>query len=278
MHQFEQELKAIAHRSQRPFQEVLKYHFLEGILRRVALSKQVNQLVLRGGMLTRLWVPCGTRIAADVDFLGLYPFNLEMTKQLFQEILTIQINDGIIIEFESLDVKGIWLHTDFPGVRINVLAAFFSHQELLQIDIGFGDPLIPDPMWINYPTLINDNNVNILTARPETMAGWKLHCLVEQKNTWRTKDIYDLMLLAQFANLDHNILPEAIKIAFSSRCANLEDVKQMLKDVSWWNTVKKRRYWRWYCRQNPTQIMSDDLLTVATIVVDYWGKIINQLI
>ncbi|WP_242051366.1 nucleotidyl transferase AbiEii/AbiGii toxin family protein [Nostoc spongiaeforme] len=44
-------------------------------MHRVANSTHTADLVLRGGMLMRLWVPPGHRIAVDVDFLGLYPFD-----------------------------------------------------------------------------------------------------------------------------------------------------------------------------------------------------------
>lgn len=72
---FEQILQNISQKSDRPLDEVLTYHLLESLLRRVAYSAHTADLMLRGGMLTRLWVSPGHRIAVDVDFLGLYPTN-----------------------------------------------------------------------------------------------------------------------------------------------------------------------------------------------------------
>ena len=87
MKEIKEHLLEIANNTNRSSEEVLTYHLLEGVLRRVSHSSYVDELVLRGGMLTRLWVSPGRRIAEDVDFLGLYPFSIENTEEKFRNIL-----------------------------------------------------------------------------------------------------------------------------------------------------------------------------------------------
>jgi hypothetical protein len=198
MHNIKEYLLEIATATGRPSEEVLTYHLLEGVLRRVSHSIYTQDLVLRGGMLTRIWVPSGRRIAVDVDFLGLYPFDIENTQQKFQDILAVKnLADGVVFHLDSLQTQGIWLDTEFPGVRINIDAAVGDDQHNIQIDVGFGDPLVPPAKWIDYPTLLPEKSVRLQAVRPETMVGWKLHGLVEQgAKRWRPKDLYDLMLLS----------------------------------------------------------------------------------
>lgn len=272
-------LETLADLNYRPFEEVLTYHFLEGVLRRVASSRYSSELVLRGGLLTRLWVPVGHRIAADVDFLGLFPFAIAATEQRFREILSADnIDDGIIFNLDALEVKGIWLNTDFPGVRLRVPVSIEQYQQQIQIDVGFDDPLVPPAEWIDYPMSVAPTPVKLQAVRPETMAAWKLHGLIEQgAKCWRPKDLYDLMLLATVVSLQESLLPEAIQVAFSSRNANFQEIRQILTNSHWWNTGKNRRKWRWYCRQVSTQIMPDNLLSVVTLVIDYWAFVIKDL-
>lgn len=265
--------------SDRPENEVLNYHLLESILRRVAYSAYTEDLVLRGGMLTRLWVTSGCRIAFDVDFLGLYPFGIESTEERFRELLKgDNFSDEVVFDLESLESQGIWLDDPFPGVRVCVDASVLDYRQRLQIDVGFSDPLVPPAQWIEYPTLVAAKPVKLLAARPELMAGWKVHGLIEQgAKRWRPKDLYDLMLLATIVPLDKALLKEAIAVAFSSRNASLEEVRMILTNRQWWNTGKNRRKWRWYCRKVPTQIMLEDFLDVVTTVIDYWGAIIDEM-
>ncbi|WP_315791273.1 nucleotidyl transferase AbiEii/AbiGii toxin family protein [Fischerella sp. JS2] len=261
----------------RPSEEVLTYHLLEGVLRRVSHSIYAQDLVLRGGMLTRIWVPSGRRIAVDVDFLGLYPFDIENTQQKFQDILAAKnLADGVVFHLESLQTRGIWLNTEFPGVRVNIDAAVVDYQQNIQIDVGFGDPLVPPAMWIDYPTLLPEKAVRLQAVRPETMVGWKLHGLVEQgAKRWRPKDLYDLMLLSTQVVLNEASLGEAIAIAFSSRNTPLQEVVEILAAPQWWNNSKNRSKWKWYTRKVPTQIMPEDFLVVVDVAIGRWKSVVE---
>jgi hypothetical protein len=267
----EQTLQTIVQASARPEDEILTYYLLESLLRRVAYSAHANDLVLRGGMLTRLWVPCGYRIAFDVDFVGLYPFGIKSTEQRFRELLASNgFTDGVIFHLESLESHGIWLEDPFPGVRLCLDASILDYRHRLQIDVGFNDPLVPKQEWIQYPTLVAAEPVKLMAAPPELMAAWKLHGLVELgAKRWRGKDLYDLMLLATLVPLDKALLPEAIRVAFSSHNTDLEEVREILSNPQWWDTGKNRRNWRYYCRKVPTQIMPEDFLSVVTTVINY---------
>jgi hypothetical protein len=279
MTNLESTLQAIAQTSDRPLDEVVTHHLLEGILRRVACSHYAADLVLRGGMLTRLWVPLGQRIAADVDFLGLYPFAIASTEERFRALLSAKgCMDGIVFDLDSLAVQGIWLETAFPGVRICLPASVGQYSRSIQIDIGFGDPLVPPAEWIEYPTLVAAAPVKLQAVRPETMAAWKLHGLIEQgAKRWRAKDLYDLMLLATGVPLERSLLPEAIQVAFGSYNADLQEVREILTDCQWWDTGKNRHNWRWYCRKVANQSMPEDLLTVVAPVIAYWKPVMESL-
>jgi hypothetical protein len=280
MKSIDEQLLNIAIHHNRPWEEVVKYHLLEALLRRVSHSIYVQHWVLRGGMLTRLWVSPEKRIAVDVDFVGLYSFDVETTQQKFSEILAAKsCADEVIFYLDSLQAKGIWLDTDFPGVRVNIDAAVGNYQHNIQIDVGFGDPIVPPAQWIDYPTLVPGETLRVQAVRPETMVGWKLHGLVELgAKRWRPKDLYDLMLLSTEVTLNETELAEAIAIAFSSRSTPLQEVLGILDSPQWWNNSKNRSQWRRYLRQMPTQTMPQELSSVVDVVIARWQPIVKNLV
>ncbi|BAZ16819.1 hypothetical protein NIES4071_86970 [Calothrix sp. NIES-4071] len=275
----EQQLIDIAQTTNRPLDEVLTYHILESVLRRVSNSIYIDELVLRGGMLTRLWVPLGRRIAVDVDFLGLYRFDIDETTAKFQDILSANYNDAVEFHLDTLLTEGIWMETESPGARIKIDASLGQRERNIQIDIGFGDPLAPPASFIKYPTLIGEA-IPIQTARPETMIGWKLHGLVELgAKRWHPKTLYDLMLYGKYiTNTIQPELAQAIQTAFTSRNTPLEEVYSILAAPEWWHNSKSRSKWKWYIRRMPAQIFEEDFETAVNIVTGRWESVVRELL
>lgn len=293
MKEIKKHLLKIANNTNRSSEEVFTYHLLESVLRRVSHSIYVDELVLRGGMLTRLWVSSERRIAEDIDFLGLYPFDIESTREKFIHIfkninkninknITNNINsidsvDEVRFDIDFLEVTGIWLETEYPGVRINLNAAFEDYQKNIQIDVGFGDPIVPAAQWIDYPMLTTEK-VKLQAVTPETMFGWKLHGLVEQGiKRWRPKDLYDLMLFTLYVKLDEKLVRAAIYTAFSSRNTTFEEIYHILSTPEWWDRSKNRGKWKWYTRRKPEQMMPEDFLSIVAVVIQRWEGTVKAM-
>ncbi|MEL6461563.1 MAG: nucleotidyl transferase AbiEii/AbiGii toxin family protein [Cyanobacteria bacterium J06621_15] len=292
MKKIKQQLLEIANNTNRSSEEILTYHLLESVLRRVANSIYVNELVLRGGVLTRLWISPERRIAEDVDFLGLYDFDIESTKEKFINIFSdtnqnqnqnTDFTDEVVFDIDSLQATGIWLETEYPGVRINIDAIFEDYQKNIQIDIGFGDPVVPPPQWVDYPMLISGipgkpNKYKLQAVTPETMFGWKLHGLVEQGiKRWRPKDLYDLYLFTSYIKLDETLVKKSIFTAFNSRNTTFEEIYYILSTPEWWDRSKNRGKWKWYIRRKPEQNIEEDFLSIVAIVMQRWEKIVKDI-
>ncbi len=278
-------LLKIADYTNRSSEEILTYHLLESVLHRVANSSYVNELVFRGGMLTRLWVSPEKRIAEDVDFLGLYNFDIESTKEKFINIFSdknknqnTNLIDEVIFDVDSLEATGIWLETEYPGVRIKINAIFEDYQKNIQIDVGFGDPIVPPPKWIDYP-LLTTENIKLQAVTPETMFGWKLHGLVEQGiRRWRPKDLYDLLLFTTSIELDETLVKKSIFTAFNSRNTTFEEIYYILSTPEWWDRSKNRGKWKWYLRRKPEQNIEADFLSIVAIVSQRWEKTVKEIL
>ena len=110
--------------------------------------------------------------------------------------------------FGKLAATGIWQDTAFPGVHLDLAIGVGRVDEVIGIDVGFNDPLVPPPTtWDN----------GVCAVRPETMLAWKLHGLTTMGDGWRPKDVADLWLIATRVPLERALVPAAVRAAFDSR-------------------------------------------------------------
>jgi len=93
----------------------------------------------------------------------------------------------------------------------------------MQVDIGFGDVVVPGPTMVEYPTLL-DFPAPVLQAYPrETVIAEKLEALTALGllNS-RMKDYYDLALLSRMYSFEGEHLIEAIVATFRHRGTTIE--------------------------------------------------------
>ncbi|HKB05989.1 MAG TPA: nucleotidyl transferase AbiEii/AbiGii toxin family protein [Gemmataceae bacterium] len=250
----------------RPVEEVVRHHLLEGVLRRVDQLGEPEGFVLRGGMLTRLWARPLYRPARDLDYVGTFPFDADMTAGRFAQVLTTVVDDGVVFDVQAFRAKPIWQGTPFPGVRLYLRLGLGTPETDLTIDIGFNDPLLPPAERVEYPLMFGDSAA-VWCVAPETMAGWKLHGLAEQgARRWRAKDLADLWLMATRARLRDEQLPAAIHVAFTSRGYTIEDAQALFAPAAWWASKAAAVAWRQFRRETPGLDVPELLADVVNAV------------
>lgn len=85
-----------------------------------------------------------SRATTDIDLLAERTGQgKEHFKIIFQEILSLNFDDGIVFDPSSIQVSDIAEFKDYPGVRITALAYLERTQISITIDIGFGDQIVP---------------------------------------------------------------------------------------------------------------------------------------
>ena len=126
--------------------------------------------------------------------------------------------DGVEFNRASIEVSRIKEDADYEGVRVRFHATLAKARIPMQIDIGFGDVIVPGPTEVEYPTLL-DFPAPILRAYPkETVIAEKLEALTKLGllNS-RMKDYYDLALLSRMYSFEGENLIEAIIATFRHR-------------------------------------------------------------
>ena len=88
----------------------------------------------------------------------------------------------------------------------------------MQIDIGFGDVVVPGTTEINYPTLLAMPAPHLHGYPRESLIAEKFQAMVYLGATnSRMKDFYDVWLLARQFDFDGPTLVRAVKATFANR-------------------------------------------------------------
>ena len=214
-----QRLKNRARSEQRPFAELLQYYAMERFLYRLSLSTQAQNFVLKGALMLRVWEAPEYRPTMDIDMLGKTSNDeLSIVSQIKEMLGTEVEPDGLEFDTDSIQSERITEDADYQGIRIRFLGYLDSARINMQIDIGFGDIVHPDPEEFELPTMLDLPAPKMLCYSRESAIAEKFEAMVKLGilNS-RMKDFYDIWLLSRLFNFDGSQLIEAIHLTFNQR-------------------------------------------------------------
>ena len=203
----------------RPFQELLQYFAMERFLYRLANSPFADRFILKGALLLTAWKAPVTRPTMDIDLAGRSSNELEHIRSVVAELCQLNAEpDGLEFDAASIEVRRIKEDAEYEGVRVRFQATLAKARVPMQIDIGFGDVIVPDPVEVAYPAML-EFPPPVLRAYPrETVVAEKLDALtVLGLLNSRIKDYYDLALLARLYPFEGALLVQAIRSTFHHR-------------------------------------------------------------
>lgn len=211
--------------------------FFEHVLMRLEKSKYKNNIILKGGVLLSSIIGSDMRTTKDIDAtLKSIPLNEESIRNIFEEILSIDINDGFIFKIEN--IKDIRLEDEYGGYRINVYGEFDKLKTHFFIEVTTGDIITPREINYKYNSIFEDKTINIMAYTIETIIAEKFESIISKNiTTTRAKDFYDMYVIVNnhIDKIDKNILIKAIKRTFKHRNTNfnieyLNDMFEIIKD------------------------------------------------
>lgn len=191
----------------------------ERLLHRLAQSPHADRFVLKGAMMLVVWLGDIIRPTRDVDLLGFGDLRDEAVVGTFREIATTDVEaDGVVFDSKSVTIARIREEDAYGGRRVMLSGHLGSVRLRVQIDIGIGDAVFPDPEWIEYPSLLDLPKPKLKAYRPETAIAEKLHAMVTlgSKNS-RMRDFFDIRALARAEAFDGERLARAIRTTFDRR-------------------------------------------------------------
>lgn len=249
------------------FNNILVRYGLERLLYRITLSKHSDAFVLKGAMLFALWNNVPGRPTRDIDLLGFGNPTHPQLKQLFADACQVIFDDdGLRFDADSIRTDDIRDDQEYLGIRLR-LSAFLGNARIpLQIDVGFGDALIPPPQDIEYPTILDLPTPRFRAYHPATVIAEKVNAMVVLgiMNS-RMKDFYDVYVLLNHMSIDDDILVQAIKATFSRRKVELPRQLPVVFSKDFLEDGTKEILWKAFLDRSN---LSDLKLTLSQII-DY---------
>ena len=214
-------LRNISKKEQISFQLLIYRYLHERLFYRMSISKYTNNFILKGGNLIYANQGLLSRPTRDVDYLAINITNdIEDVKSVFAELCYIEYsNDKVSFDAKSIVLEKISEQDKYSGIRIFIIAEFDTIKQKIQIDIGYGDIVVPDAKFIDYPVLLEEmESPYIKVYSNETIIAEKFQAMIElaELNS-RMKDFYDIYTILISNKYDSEILKEAIISTFKQR-------------------------------------------------------------
>ncbi len=207
-----QRLLNLAREKSEVFDLVLTRYALERLLYRIGQSEWRTKFLLKGAMLYTLWYDAPYRPTRDMDLLAFGQSDIAHLIEAFRALCEIPVeDDGIVYLKESVRASEIKEESEYQGVRIQMTATLAGAVIPLQVDVAFGDAVVPAPEEVRYPTILDLPPPQILAYPRYTVVSEKFQAMVMLgiANS-RMKDFYDIWTLAREFDFDGLLLSRAI--------------------------------------------------------------------
>jgi predicted nucleotidyltransferase component of viral defense system len=199
--------------------------FQERFLARLSRSSHADRFVLKGGLYLYARFGQEARPTKDVDVLGRgLPSDLEIIAEIMREVLEIELEDGVTFNPNSLKTSRIKEGAEYEGVRVSFTGTLETMRQTLQIDVGFGDVVNPEPKPFDFPVLLEDLSApRLLAYSLETVIAEKFQAMTMLgTNNSRAKDFFDIWYASHHQRFKADILEHTIKATFAHRGTPLE--------------------------------------------------------
>jgi hypothetical protein len=218
-HSVHDRLLALAKKRHRPFNELLQYYAMERFLYRLANSPAEGQFVLKGALLLATHTAVPFRPTRDIDLLGRFDNSEGKVRELIETVCRQEVpDDGLRFDATDLTTERIKEDADYPGVRVQFICYLGRARVAMQVDVGFGDAMMPAPREIEYPVLLDHPVPRLRAYSFETAAAEKLQAMVYlgELNS-RMKDFFDVWMLFHHEEVTPARLGAAIAATFARR-------------------------------------------------------------
>lgn len=240
------------------FNLLLTRYALERMLYRISISDERDQFLLKGALLFDLWFDIPHRPTHDADFLGFGSPEIPRLAEVFRDICRIEVEDGIVFHPESVNASEIRKEANYSGIRIMLMGMLDSAQCPIQIDVGFGDAVVPGPDEVSYPIILPGMPEPQLRVYPRyTVVAEKLEALTSlgMLNS-RMKDFFDLWVLAKHSDFNGAVLARAVTATFERRSTPTPHGTPIGLSDEFINDAHKTKQWRAFLSKNALSPMS----------------------
>lgn len=234
--------------------ELVTRHALESFLDRLQRTPHGQDFVLKGGILLAGYGI--RRPTKDVDSeaisTSVTPAHIE---HVVADIAAIDVDDGLDLDVDSLNVQTIREAADYPGLRVRVPGRVGNARVVVAWDISTGDPVVPLPTMVSIPRVLGEP-IEMLGYAPETSVAEKGVTILERGITsTRWRDYVDIVQLAKHG-IDPDVLLDSARAVARYRQVTLRPIAD---SVTGYGATSQAKWAAWRRKEGLEAMCEPDL-------------------
>ena len=256
----------------------LQRYAVERFLYRLGRSRHRERFVLKGATLFAIW---GTayRPTRDIDFTGYGSAEPADVINAFREICgTEDAVDTLAFDTEGITAEPIRDGSEYAGLRLRIRAKLGGSEIPIQVDVGFGNAIVPGPEEKEFRTLLGDPPPRILTYPPESVVAEKLNAMVTlgERNS-RFKDFYDIHTMAAAFTFERGTLAAAARATFERRATPVPADLPVALTAAFYASEARLAQWRVYVNRNGLTGAPGDFPQVGELIASFLQPIWSDM-
>ena len=264
-------LAAIAAERRVDFQAVLTEFATERFLYRLGASAHASRFVLKGATLLTLWQLDRRRATWDIDLHAPSRATVQEIVAVIREILRTPAADAIRFDETTLEADEIRTRNVHGGVTVRIDAMLGVARIPMQIDVGFGDVILPPAAQAEFPVLL-DHPAPVVAVYPrESVVAEKSEAILTLGATnSRMKDFYDLCVFSRAFAFAGPILVASVEATFRHRGTAIPDELPFALTTEFMADPSRAVQWRAFLRRSRLDAEPDPANVVKAITMFLW--------
>ena len=261
------------------FNLILQRYVAERFLYRLGASDVSDRFVLKGASMFLVWSGDIFRGTQDIDLLGTDPTMPEAVERALGLVCAVPCpEDGVSFDPSRIRITDIPVE-DKRALRCKLVGRLGKMRLPLQVDIGFGDVVTPDPERRAYPTLLDHPRPVLWVYPRETLIAEKFSAMVThgERNS-RTKDVWDIAALAHEFSFDGPTLRLAVRRTMMQRGPISGDDVPGLQARYYLDAERQGHWERWLDRVVVHGYRPDTLAEAGRVVRSFLGPVWSSVV
>lgn len=148
----------------------------------------------------------------------------------------------------------------------------------MQIDIGFGDTITPNPLLIEFPSMLDDEQPKLKAYTFETAVAEKYEAMIQlDMANSRMKDFYDIWYISNHIPLDPENLSNAIQQTFIKRNTELPLEKPVALTNEFYEDQSKQQQWKAFLKKLHDDDCPEDLWEIIIYLEQFLWPLSQRL-
>ena len=260
-------------------QALLERYALHRFLYRLSTSRHADRFLLKGAQLMLIWIGESARATRDADLLGFGDLSDDNLRQIFADLCVVDVpNDAMEYQADTIRIVPIREENAYGGRRVFIQARLGNARLQLQVDVGIGDAVTPEPEWVELPQLLDLAAPRLKAYRPETSIAEKLETIVSLGllNS-RMKDYFDIYVLSTHETFDRLILSQAVRDAFERRGTPIPSDPPEGMTRAFVDEPGKAAQWQGFLGKVAAKDVPDDVGTIVESVAAFLWPVLRSI-